>query len=40
MGGAIQVAGVPRRCEFGSGEIHQPAIAATLDRLGYDGAAP
>jgi hydroxypyruvate isomerase len=34
--GEIRVAGVPCRCEFGSGEIHQPAIAATLDRLGYD----
>jgi hydroxypyruvate isomerase len=35
--GEIQVAAVPRRCEFGTGEIHHPAIAARLDWLGYDG---
>lgn len=35
--GEIQVADVPGRCEPGTGEIHYPAIAATLDRLGYTG---
>lgn len=35
--GEIQVADVPGRCEPGTGEIHYPAIAAALDRLGYDG---
>ena len=35
--GEIQVADVPGRCEPGTGEIHHPAIAAALDRLGYDG---
>ncbi|TWF78215.1 hydroxypyruvate isomerase [Pseudonocardia hierapolitana] len=35
--GEIQVADVPGRCEPGTGEIHYPAIAATLARLGYDG---
>ncbi len=35
--GEVRVAAVPRRCELGSGEIYQPAITATLDRLGYDG---
>ncbi len=35
--GEIQVAGVPHHCEPGTGEIHHPAIAATLDRLGYHG---
>ena len=27
----------PGRCEPGTGEIHYPAVAAALDRLGYDG---
>jgi hydroxypyruvate isomerase len=35
--GEIQVADVPGRCEPGTGEIHYPAIARALDRLGYDG---
>ena len=35
--GEIQVADVPGRCEPGSGEIYYPAVAAALDRLGYDG---
>jgi hydroxypyruvate isomerase len=35
--GEIQVADVPGRREPGTGEIHYPAVAATLDRLGYDG---
>ena len=35
--GEIQVADVPGRCEPGSGEIHYPAVAAALDRLGYTG---
>jgi hydroxypyruvate isomerase len=35
--GEIQVADVPGRCEPGTGEIHHPAIAAALTRLGYDG---
>lgn len=35
--GEIQVADVPGRCEPGTGEIHYPAIAAALRRLGYDG---
>ncbi len=35
--GEIQVADVPGRCEPGTGEIHYPAIAAALDRLGYAG---
>ncbi len=33
--GEIQVADVPGRCEPGTGEIHYPAIADALDRLGY-----
>ena len=33
----VQVADVPTRCEPGTGEVHYPAIAAALDRLGYDG---
>ncbi len=37
MVGEIQVADVPGRCEPGTGEISYPAIAAALDRLGYDG---
>ena len=37
MVGEIQVADVPGRCEPGTGEINYPAIAAALDRLGYDG---
>ena len=35
--GEIQVADVPGRREPGTGEIHYPAIAATLRRLGYTG---
>lgn len=35
--GEIQAADVPGRCEPGTGEIHYPAIAASLDRLGYTG---
>jgi hydroxypyruvate isomerase len=35
--GEIQVADVPGRREPGTGEIHHPAVAAALDRLGYDG---
>ena len=35
--GEIQVADVPGRCEPGTGEIHYPAIAAALHRLGYTG---
>jgi hydroxypyruvate isomerase len=35
--GEIQVADVPGRCEPGTGEIHYPAVAAALARLGYDG---
>jgi hydroxypyruvate isomerase len=35
--GEIQVADVPGRCEPGTGEISYPAVAATLDRLGYTG---
>ena len=35
--GEIQVADVPGRREPGTGEIHYPAVAATLHRLGYDG---
>ncbi len=35
--GEIQVADVPGRREPGTGEINYPAIAATLDRLGYTG---
>jgi hydroxypyruvate isomerase len=35
--GEIQVADVPGRCEPGTGEIHYPAVATTLDRLGYSG---
>lgn len=35
--GEIQVADVPGRCEPGTGEIHYPAIAAALGRLGYSG---
>jgi hydroxypyruvate isomerase len=35
--GEIQVADVPGRCEPGTGEIHYPAVAAALQRLGYDG---
>ena len=35
--GEIQVADVPGRREPGTGEINYPAIAAALDRLGYDG---
>jgi hydroxypyruvate isomerase len=35
--GEIQVADVPGRCEPGTGEIHYPAVAAALSRLGYSG---
>jgi len=35
--GEIQVADVPGRCEPGTGEIHYPAVAVALDRLGYTG---
>ena len=35
--GEIQVADVPGRREPGTGEIHYPHIARTLDRLGYTG---
>jgi hydroxypyruvate isomerase len=35
--GEIQVADVPGRCEPGTGEIHYPAVATALNRLGYDG---
>jgi len=35
--GEIQVADVPGRQEPGTGEIHYPAIAAALRKLGYDG---
>jgi hydroxypyruvate isomerase len=35
--GEIQVADVPGRCEPGTGEIHYPAVAAALRRLGYTG---
>lgn len=35
--GEIQVADVPGRCEPGTGEINYPAVAAALDRFGYDG---
>ncbi|MEV4347885.1 TIM barrel protein [Actinoplanes sp. NPDC049596] len=35
--GEIQVADVPGRREPGTGEIHYPAVAAALHRLGYGG---
>jgi hydroxypyruvate isomerase len=35
--GEIQVADVPGRREPGTGEIHYPAVAAALRRLGYQG---
>jgi len=35
--GEIQVADVPGRREPGTGEIHYPAIAGALERLGYAG---
>ena len=35
--GEIQVADVPGRYEPGTGEIHYPAVAAALHRLGYTG---
>jgi hydroxypyruvate isomerase len=35
--GEIQVADVPGRCEPGTGEIHYPAVATALERLGYTG---
>ncbi|MFD0523468.1 hypothetical protein [Paractinoplanes durhamensis] len=31
------MADVPGRCEPGTGEIHYPAVAAALRKLGYDG---
>ena len=37
MVGEIQVADVPGRCEPGTGEIHYPAVARALHRLGYTG---
>ncbi|WP_432483251.1 TIM barrel protein [Kineococcus esterisolvens] len=35
--GEIQVADVPGRCEPGTGEIHYPSIARTLQDIGYAG---
>jgi hydroxypyruvate isomerase len=35
--GEIQVADVPGRREPGTGEIHYPAVAAALRRMGYTG---
>ena len=35
--GEIQVADVPGRQEPGTGEIHYPAVAAALRKLGYQG---
>jgi hydroxypyruvate isomerase len=35
--GEIQVADVPGRREPGTGEIHYPAVAAALRRIGYTG---
>ncbi|GIF20115.1 hydroxypyruvate isomerase [Actinoplanes tereljensis] len=35
--GEIQVADVPGRREPGTGEIHYPAVAVALRRLGYQG---
>ncbi|MBX8488500.1 TIM barrel protein [Pseudomonas cichorii] len=35
--GEIQVADVPGRMEPGTGEIHYPAIAKALHRMGYSG---
>ena len=35
--GEVQVADVPGRCEPGTGEISYPAIARTLDEIGYRG---
>jgi hydroxypyruvate isomerase len=35
--GEIQIADVPGRREPGTGEIHYPAVAAALRRLGYQG---
>jgi hydroxypyruvate isomerase len=35
--GEVQVADVPGRCEPGTGEIHYPAIARALQRIGYTG---
>jgi hydroxypyruvate isomerase len=35
--GEIQVADVPGRCEPGTGEIHNTAVGAALDRLDYTG---
>ena len=35
--GEVQVADVPGRCEPGTGEIHYPAIARALGRIGYEG---
>src|SRR5215203_7502086 len=35
--GEVQVADVPGRCEPGSGEVHYPAVARALRRIGYTG---
>jgi hydroxypyruvate isomerase len=35
--GEVQVADVPGRCEPGTGEIHYPAVARVLQRIGYTG---
>lgn len=35
--GEVQVADVPGRCQPGTGEVHYPAVAAALHRLGYQG---
>jgi hydroxypyruvate isomerase len=35
--GEVQVADVPGRCEPASGEIHYPAVACALERIGYTG---
>jgi hydroxypyruvate isomerase len=35
--GEVQVADVPGRCEPGTGEVHYPAVARALERIGYTG---